>query len=126
MYFTNRELAAIYSMAKAVASADGNISENETALIILELMRFGALEDNRADIIIRDAEGLSAAEACLIISKMTNDEKKYVSAFLGTMICADGKVEKIELKSWALISGLCDLPIMSLSEALEIMANMNS
>lgn len=51
---------------------------------------------------------------------MTNEEKKYVTAYLGAIICADGKIEDSEIKAWSLISSICDLPRMSIKEALEI------
>lgn len=55
---------------------------------------------------------------------MTNEEKKYVTAYLGTIICADGKIEDSEIKTWALVTTICDLPKMSLREAIELMGKL--
>lgn len=106
-----------------MANADGNIAKEETTLIILELMRFG-VDDKKAGIITKEAAALSTVEACIIISKMTSEEKKYVTAYLGAMICADGKIEDSEIKTWALITSICNLPPMTIGEALEIMKNL--
>ena len=70
MIFTNQELSAIFKMATVVANADGNISNEETALMAIELVRFGVSEE-KSHIIMRESLNLSPAEACIIISKMT-------------------------------------------------------
>ncbi len=106
-----------------MAIADGNVAEEERTLMALELVRFG-VDENKAKVIIKEAEELTPAESCIIISKMTNEEKKYVTAYLGLLICADGKIEDSELKMWTLTTSLCDLPKMSLNEAVEIMKNI--
>ncbi|MBO7230751.1 MAG: TerB family tellurite resistance protein [Bacteroidaceae bacterium] len=123
MIFTNQELSAIFKMATVVAGADGNVSNEETALMAIELIRFGVSEE-KSQIIMKEGLALSPAEACVIISKMTNEEKKYVTAYLGTMICADGKIEDSEMKAWALISKICNLPTMSLGDAIEILGKL--
>ena len=123
MIFTNQELGAILKMATVMAGADGNVAEEEKVLMAIELMRFG-VSSEKTKIIGNEATHLTPAEACIIISKMTNEEKKYVTAYLGTMICADGKIEESELKTWALITNICDLPKMSLQEALNIMSKL--
>ena len=123
MWFTNQELSAIFRMAVVVADSDGNISNEETALMALELVRFGVSEEKTKSIMV-EALKLSPAEACVIISKMTSEEKKYITAYLGTIICADGKIENAEMRAWALISKICNLPTMSLGDAIEIMRNL--
>ena len=123
MIFTNQELSAIFKMATIVAGSDGNISTEETNLMALELLRFGVSEE-KSQIIMKEGLKLSPPEACSIISKMTNEEKRYVTAYLGTMICADGKIEDAEMKTWTVISKLCNLPTMSLGDAIEIMSNL--
>ena len=110
-------------MAMAIAASDGHISSEETALMAIELMRFG-VDEEKTKIISSKAANLDFAEACVIISKMTNEEKKYVTAYLGTIICADGKIEDSEIKTWALVTTICDLPKMSLREAIELMGKL--
>ena len=45
MIFTGQELSAILKMAMAIAASDGHISSEETALMAIELMRFGVDEE---------------------------------------------------------------------------------
>ena len=123
MIFTNQELGAILKMALVMAAADGHVSEEEKTLMAIELTRFG-VSNEKTKVIIQEATQLDTTEACIIIAKMTNEEKKYVTAYLGVMICADGKVEDSELKTWSLISNICNLPQMSIKEAIEIMQKL--
>ena len=120
MIFTNQELGAILKMATVMADADGKVTNEETALMFVELVRFGVVSEDKVKIVINESSKLTSTEACSIISKMTNEEKKYVTAYLGAIICADGKIEDSEIKAWSLISSICDLPRMSIKEALEI------
>ena len=123
MIFTNQELGAILKMATVMAGADGNVSDEEKMLMAIELMRFG-VDNEKTKVITNEATNLTPAEACIIISKMTNEEKKYVTAYLGTMICADGKIEESELRTWSLITNICDLPKMTLKESINILKNI--
>lgn len=123
MTFTNQELAAILRLAHAMAKADGKITNEETQIIAFELSRFG-VDHNKARIIAEIGDKISYGEACQIISNMTAEEKKYVTAYLGTLICADGNIDDSEMKLWSLISAICELPTMNVIEAVQIMANL--
>ena len=123
MIFTNQELPAILRLAHAMANADGKITNEETQMIVLEMKRFG-VDVNNARLIAEIGDKMPYGECCQIVSNMTAEEKKYVTAFLGTLICADGDVDDSEMKLWSLISTLCDLPTMNIFEAVKIMANL--
>ena len=73
MTFTNEELSAIYRLAQAMAQADGKVTKEEIAVIILELQRFG-VDQNKAKIIIEMSEKMSYSEACQIVSRMIPSE----------------------------------------------------
>ena len=123
MIFTNQELAAILRLAHAMANADGKVTNEESQIIAIELSRFG-VDARRAMQIAEIGDKMSNAEACQIVSKMTNEEKRYVAAYLGTLVVADRNIEDSEMKLWSLISALCDLPTMNIIEAVQIMANL--
>ena len=106
-----------------MANADGKITNEETQMIVLEMKRFG-VGLNNARLIAEIGDKMPYGECCQIVSNMTAEEKKYVTAFLGTLICADGDVDDSEMKLWSLISTLCDLPTMNIFEAVKIMANL--
>lgn len=123
MIFSDLELSAILRLAHAMANADGKITEAETAMIIIELNRFG-VDQVKAQKLAEIGDKMGYPEACQIVSRMTSEEKKYVTAYLGAMICIDGDIDESETKLWSLITVLCDLPEMSIGEALQIMANL--
>lgn len=122
MIFTNQELAAILKLATLVANADGKVSNEESQMMSLEIARFG-VNKNKAKVIIEIGAKMSYGECCQVVSNMVAKEKKYVAAYLGTLICADGKIDDSEIKSWSLISAMCDLPTMNIHEAIEFMTN---
>ena len=123
MIFTNQELAAILRLAHAMANSDGKVSSEETMVIVNEMSRFG-VDQNKGRIIAELGSNISHAECCRIVSNMNAEEKRYVTAFLGTLICVDGDIQDSEMKLWSLVSALCDLPTMNIMEAVNIMANL--
>ena len=123
MIFTNQELAAILRLAHAMANADGKVTNEETQMIVLEMTRFG-VDQNKGRVIADIGAKMPYSECCHIVSNMTTEEKKYVAAYLGTLICADGNIDDSEMKLWSLISAMCDLPTMNILEAIQIMANL--
>lgn len=123
MTFTGFEISSILKVATMMAQADGKVTEDETKLMAAELIRFG-VAPNQLSSIVTAATAQNELEAFTTISNMTLEEKKYVTAYLGTMMCADGNIDDSELKCWKLISNLCKLPTMNIQEALEIMKNL--
>ncbi|MBQ2979812.1 MAG: TerB family tellurite resistance protein [Bacteroidaceae bacterium] len=123
MTFTNQELAAILKLAQVIAKADGKVTDSETTLMALELSRFGVSEV-KGELIIALSNIMDTADATNIISRMTDEEKKYVAAYLGTMIFVDGEIDKKELILWNVFSQICKLPEMNIKDALEFMRNM--
>lgn len=123
MKFTGRELSAILKMAQTVALADGNVSEEESFLMAMELLRFGVMgvEVNQ---LLEEAKKLTSVDACVVISQMTAEEKRYVVAYLGAMMCADGKIDDSEVRVWTVISSLCGLPEMNVEEAVRIIKSL--
>lgn len=106
-----------------MANADGKVTKEETQMIVLEMTRFG-VDQNKGRIIGEIGEKMTYGECCQVVSNMTPEEKRYVTAFLGTLICADGDIDDSEMKLWSLISAMCDLPTMNILEAIQVMANL--
>ena len=123
MIMTNQELAAILRLAHAMAMADGKITDDETQMIVNEMSKFG-VDVNKAKMLAEIGSQMQYGECCQVVSNMTAEEKKYVTAFLGTLICIDGDIDDAEMKLWSLISAMCDLPTMNIFEAVKIMANL--
>lgn len=88
-----------------------------------ELNRFG-IRGNQIDKLLADAKAMPASNAISIISMLTSEEKRYVTAFLGALMAIDG-VDPAEMQLWILTSDLCGLPTMSINEAQTIMSELN-
>lgn len=123
MTFNVNEFAAILHLAKAMASADDRLEEKELAVIVNESKRFG-VEPSMFDKLIELSNELEFSTAISLISKMDAEQKKYIAAYLGALMCIDGDINDTEMALWRLVSTLCDLPTMTAKEALEIMASL--
>lgn len=120
MTFSEKEMAAILKMAKAMANADGKVSKEEIAFIINELKNFGAVSKMKQ---IEDTgDAMDASEAFAILSSMTSLQKKYACAYLGTISVTDGNIDDKEVAMWTLISQLSGFPTMNISDAIKIWA----
>lgn len=123
LQFNGKELAAIIKLALSMIMADGKVDEKEKASLALEMVRFGVKEEQLAGLAIV-AQAMDATEAISIISGLAQDEKKYVAAFLGTLMAVDGDIDDTEMKLWQLTSTLCNLPTMNIVQALQTMSNL--
>ena len=104
-----------------MAAADGKVEKSELTYIALEMARFGVKD---ADSILKGAEEMDPTIALSIVSKMTPKEKKYVAAYLGTIMAVDGDIDAKELSLWRLTSSLCGLPTMNIQEAIQYIKEM--
>ena len=121
MTFTSIEMSAISKLALAMAAADGKVEKSELTYIALEMARFGVKD---ADSILKGAEEMDPTIALSIVSKMTPKEKKYVAAYLGTIMAVNGDIDAKELSLWRLTSSLCGLPTMNIQEAIQYIKEM--
>lgn len=121
MTFTSIEMSAIAKLALAMAAADENVEKTELAYIALELTRFGVKD---AEPILKGADEMDPTIALSVVSKMTPAEKKYVAAYLGTLMAVNGDIDDRELSLWRLTSTLCGLPEMTIQEAIDYIKKM--
>ena len=122
LQFSRQEMAAIIQIAGAMAGADGEAHPNEKKMMINEAKRFNIDADEFSSL-LNIASNLEGTDALATISTMTDAQKRYVCAYLGTLIAIDGDVDDKERALWQLISTLCKLPTMSIADAIEYMAN---
>lgn len=123
MRLTDNELAAIIHLAKAMAAADGKVESIELLVIARELSRFG-VDSSKSNTLLTRSDTMEFSSAIATVSNMSVDNKRYVTAYLGTLMCVDGNVSDSEKALWSLVSLLCGLPTMSIKEALSIMASL--
>ena len=91
MTFTSLEFTAIAKMAKTMALADGVIQDQEILITIREFARFG-VSSEQVKVLLDNADEMEPVVAIAIISKMTEEAKRYVAAFLGAIIAIDGDI----------------------------------
>ena len=121
MSFTGLEMSAITKLAMVMAAADGKVEQSELAYMAIEMARFG-IQD--ADPVLNGAKAIDPTIAMAIVEKFDYERKKYVAAYLGTMMAADGDIDDKELAVWRLTSTLCGLPSMTIKEAVNYIKNL--
>ena len=118
--FSREELAAVLKMANAMIAVDGKIEDVETSLLGREMIRL-RVNENEFNNAYRRSEEMKYSEALRTISLFDWPRKKYLGAFLGTIMAIDGEIDANETKLWNYTAELCELPLLSIEEATEIM-----
>ena len=104
-----------------MAGADGKAHPNETKMMLQEALRFGIGGDDFKSLLAK-ASLMDGAEAMANIATMNDAQKRYVCAYLGTLMAIDGDIDDKEKALWQLVSTICKLPTMSIADALKYMA----
>lgn len=121
MTFNGLEMSAVTKLALVMAAADGKVEKSELAYMAIEMARFG-IQD--AETVLNGAQAMDPTIAMAIVEKFDYERKKYVAAYLGTMMAADGDIADKELAIWRLTSTLCGLPSMNIQEAINHIKNL--
>ena len=119
MWFTTKEKQAIVKVSNMMIGADGKVDPKEVLYGFAVLQKLNISQQD-----VSDSDQLTNQEALSIISAMQPNEKRMVGAFLGCIMAVDGQIDKTEHTLWCLITSLCSLPNMSLSEAIEEMQKL--
>lgn len=120
LQFRRYEFEAVISLALAMIRADGEVDFKESLVLQMQLDRFGIGVD-QYQTLVQNAENMDKMRALSIISNLGKEEKQYITALLGVLMAADGKIDDSEMKMWTFTSIVCDLPQMSIDEAFEIL-----
>ncbi len=120
--FNKLEMMSILKMAGAMAGADGKAHPNEIKMMINECIRFG-IDAKECDGLLSRSTNMEGSEAMATIAMMNDAQKRYVCAYLGTLMAIDGDIDDNEKALWRLVSTLCKLPTMSIADAIKYMAN---
>lgn len=113
MIFSQEQKQAIAKLMKLMIIADGNVDANEVVSSAAIFSKLGISPND-----ISNADHLAEQEALRIISDMQSNEKRTVVAILGSIMIADGKIDDKEQVLINLITILCQLPIMSVGDAI--------
>lgn len=121
--FSFLEMTAIVRVAKLMAMADGRLDEAETKLMFLQAESFGiSIEDYGRMLQIGDK--MEPAFTMEIIKSMDYQKKKYVAAYLGTIMMIDEDIDEKEFAVWNRITTMAGLPTMSVREAAMYIAEL--
>lgn len=126
MKFSREELKAIYKVGKSMMIADGEFAQEELMVIFHELCRFGVRDEYSATLLEQEAIEMEFDKAFAIISRMDKKQKKYIAAYLGLIMASDGIIDERETMLWGYVSQICNLPEMSIEEALIYMRDFNA
>ena len=121
--FKSEELFAIYKVASMMANADGVVYPDEERCISDEMEHLGAATPEERKNVENNGLSMKPLAAMNIISGFNDEQKKYINAFLGNIISIDGDIADAELALWRLVGELCDLPKMSVRQAINLFAN---
>ena len=120
LQFSHREMAAIIALAKAMALADGNLDKREVSMMSKEALRFGIAPKDFMNL-LQKSDGMEPEETFAVIAVMNDSQKRYVTAYLGTMMAVDGDIDDAEMKLWNFVSLICKLPTMNIIDAIAYM-----
>lgn len=123
--FSEEELVAIAKLANAMIAADGKVAEEEMESWTMEMERWGIGREVFPKVFQR-SETIDFVDALHTVAHLDGERKVYVAAFIGALMAVDGQVNEGELKLWQLVSIFCDLPTMSVGEALAYMAELSA
>lgn len=123
MTFTGNELAAILKLGKMMAKADGRIDDNEMMVLTNELLRFG-VQRNQIHALEELGNTMGPDALLATVFSMDADQKKYVTAYLGVILAIDNNIDDAEMRLWSMVTMLCDLPEMTIGEAMRFLDNL--
>lgn len=118
MVYNGIELSALVKLGLIMAQADGHVDDVEQEAIAHELASFG-VDMNSIKTIVAGAAALDPSKAIIILSAMTNEQKKYACGYLAAIMAADGDIDEKEVKVWQVVCTLGSFPKMNIGEALE-------
>ena len=122
MKYTGKELTALLKMGVAMAAADGKLAEEERVVLVGDLLTFGVTTED-AQLLLKNSQDMTPAEAIIVLSNMNNEQKKYATAYLAVIMASDGEIADSEITLWKMVSTLCNFPTMTVFEALDFWAN---
>lgn len=113
--FTSLQKAAIVRLSFVIISADGKILDSESQFSCSVWHKIGVdATDGLA------AKNMTALEAYNIVSQMEDSARELICAILGCLVISDGDADPNEIAQWRKISEVCNMPKMTIPEAVRI------
>jgi uncharacterized tellurite resistance protein B-like protein len=105
-----------------MVNADGVVKDEEMAILLNELLKFGVPSDQAAGLIVV-ADAMDVPTMFQTLTDLPTESKKYVAGYLATIMIADGDIDDSEVKIWQLISTLSQFPTMNIRDAVNYWRN---
>ena len=115
MYFSNLEKTAIAQVSLRMIAADGKVYSKEHVVTFQIWSKMQITKEH-----LKEADQMADLTSLSIIASMDSHKKRFVAAFLGVIMAADGDIDEKELALWRLVSSMCNLPTMRLTECPKI------
>lgn len=117
MNFSDKELGFMLRAGYEMTKADGHIFPSELEILFRSLpnLTFGS---PRARALAVYADTLGHDEMVEGIRMFDDEKKRFVSAYLATIMISDGHVDDSELGLWRSMTAECGLPQTTVREAV--------
>ena len=88
-----------------------------------ELLRFG-VQRNHISALEELGNSMGPEGLLNTVLAMNDEQKKYVTAYLGVILAIDNDIDDAEMRLWSMVTMLCDLPKMTIGEALRFLDSL--
>lgn len=113
MEFDDIQKMALGKVSAIMLKSDGRAEVNETMFTVNYWKRLGITTD-----FFKLGKHLSLEKSCIIIANFSEEQKRFTTAFLGTLMLADGKMANEELLFMNFLRKKCALPKMTPKECV--------
>ncbi len=118
--FKKDEIIAVYKAANLMVLADKKVLPEEIATVDEAMEKLGIISNSSLKEIKELANQITEDECYGTLAFLDSEQKKFVSAMLGTISSSDGDIDDCELELWRKLCYNCDLPKMSNRQAIYI------
>lgn len=92
-----------------MAKADGTVTLEEIRVLAMESVWLN-IPKERMDQLITESANMNQGDAISIVSTMSSEQKKHVSAFLAAVLFADKIPHPDEMKLWTFVCNMASIP----------------
>ncbi len=120
MNLTGRELGALMYVAREVINVDGVVADQESTVFTNVFSQFG-MTNEQVKLLFNSACEAGPEAAIDIVSRLGAEQKVFASALVTILVAADGKLEDDELELYTNLLKVCNLPYLTIDQALEVL-----
>lgn len=113
--FTDIELIAILRLGLHIIAADGKSDIRET-IVLDKIFKTGDYDLSKRVTLLKTSKDMSIEHAMMLVKEFSLNKKKMVSAWLSSLVVADGNVHPKEAAASILIDKVCGIPNLSEEE----------